>query len=344
MKVFVGVGVPGCFAFDDKGKLIDLVTFPKDVKVVDDKLAEAASGNPLPEETALIKRLEKRGYKNIETGSEVAERLVSKNMRKLAVQSGFLKAKEVESFLVELGAARVKKSLKKEKREKIIFHLIGLMDDLDKHLNSNAERLREWYGLYFPEVTSRIKSNEHLAKIAAEGEKENLSNEEYAGLAKISVGMRFSKEDIKNISSFAKQLIGMFKERKSMERYLKKLTDQEAPNMDAVAGTVLAARLLSAGGGLERLSRMPTSRIQLLGAEKALFRHMREKTKAPKYGLLFGHDLVQKAPEHKRGKVARAVASKLSLAAKMDFFSKKRQGKKLRSELEKEVKGIVGGK
>ncbi|MFH1294625.1 MAG: hypothetical protein ABIH90_01620 [Candidatus Aenigmatarchaeota archaeon] len=342
MKVNVGVGIPGCFAFDDKGKLVDFVLFTKDAAVIAEKLKDASRGEKVPEEKKLNDKLEKRGYSNVQTGSHEAEKLISKNLRKLVVETGFLKEKEIQGFLFEIGAAGLKKILKKERKEKIIFHIIGLMDDLDKHLNMNAERLREWYGLYFPEATHKIKSNEALARTAAKGKREN--TEEYSGLAKISVGMHFGDDDVKNVSSFAKKLLDMFDERTSLEKYLGKLVTEEAPNTNAVAGTVLTARLLASGGGLEKLSRMPSSRIQLLGAEKALFRHMRENTKAPKYGLLFGHDLVQKAPEHKKGKVARSVASKISLAMKMDFFSNKDQGKELREELEKEVEKIMGEK
>lgn len=342
MKVILGVGVPGCMAFDDKGKLIDIELFPKDPKVIEARLNDAIVGNPIPEESRLVQRLNKRGYDSVDVRSPEAERMIASDLRKICVESGFLEDSEINSFLNQVGSYTVKKELKKERKEKIIFHIIGLMDDLDKHLNSNSERLKEWYGLYFPEAIQRIKSNEYLAKVAASGKREK--TEEYAGLANISVGMNFSDDDVKNVSSFAEKLLGMFKERKSLEHYLERLMQEEAPTTTVVAGTVLGARLLYAGGGLEKMAKMPTSRIQLLGAEKALFRHMREKTKAPKYGLLFGHDLVQKAPEEKKGKVARAVASKISLAIKMDFFSKKDQGKKLREELEKEVEGLLGGK
>lgn len=344
MKAYLGTGAIGCFAFDEKGKLIDYVLFPKDAKVVEERLAAAANGEQVPEERKLLERVKKRGYIEMEVGSRKACRMIAERLRVLAEETGFMKAGEVDGFLFEIGAAGVRKALRQEKREKIIVHIIGLIDDLDKHLNVYSERLREWYGLYFPEVTKRIKSNEQLARVAAKGKKEKIKEEEYAGLAKISVGMEFSDEDVKSVSSFATKLLEMFKERKSLEKYLEKLVGKEMPNLAAVAGNILAARLVAAGGGIEKLARVPTSRIQLLGAEKALFRHMREKTKAPKYGLLFGHELIQKAPDEKRGKVARALASKLSLAAKLDFFSTKNQGKKLRKELEKEVEKILEGR
>jgi nucleolar protein 56 len=342
MKAYVGTGAIGCFAFDEEGKLIDFVLFPKDAKAVEERLAMAARGEQAPEEGKLLENVKKRGYVEIEVGRRKADRMIAERLRDLAKETGFLKVGEVNRFLFEVGAAGARKILKQEKKERIIVHIIGLIDDLDKHLNVYSERLREWYGLYFPEVTKRAKSNEQLARIAARGRKDEIKEEEYAGLAKISVGMEFSEEDVKSVSSFATRLLAMFKERKSLGDYLEKLAAGEMPNLTAVAGSVLAARLVAAGGGLEKMAKMPTSRIQLLGAERALFRHMRENTKAPKYGLIFGHDLIQKAPENKKGKAARCVASKLSLASKMDFFSRKNQGSKLREELEEEMKRVLG--
>ncbi|MBW1839778.1 MAG: C/D box methylation guide ribonucleoprotein complex aNOP56 subunit, partial [Deltaproteobacteria bacterium] len=100
------------------------------------------------------------------------------------------------------------------------------------------------------------------------------------------------------------------------------------------------ARLLNLAGGLERMSKMTSSTIQLLGAEKALFRHLRGEGKSPKYGILFGHQLIQNAPKEKRGKVARLVASKISLASRIDMFSDRNDGEKMRLELDRDVKKV----
>jgi len=343
MKAYVGTGVLGCFAFDEKGKLVDFVLFPKDPKAVEARLAEAAKNNPPPEEAKLVDKLKRRGYEDIEVASKKASGMAASRLRELAAQTGFLKPDEVNAFLFSVGAEGVKKSLRTERKEAIIVQMAGLIDDMDRHLNVYSERLREWYGLHFPEAIRKAKSNEQIARIAAQGRREDVKDEGFEGIAKISVGMEFTDDDVKSVSSFASRLLALYKERDSLERYLEGLVRAEMPNLAAVAGTLLAARLLAIGGGLEKLAVAPASRIQLLGAEKALFRHMRENSKAPKYGLIFGHELVQKAPDNRRGKVARCVASKLSLAAKTDFFSKRDDGAKLKKELEEEVRRVVEG-
>src|SRR4030065_417735 len=112
------------------------------------------------------------------------------------------------------------------------------------------------------------------------------------------------------------------------------------PNFSAVAGPLLGARLLSVAGSLDRLAMMPSSTIQLLGAEKALFRHLKGEGKAPKYGILFGHPLIQQATKETKGKVARLVAAKLSIAARLDRFAGKDEGESLRKQLEESMRKI----
>ena len=143
------------------------------------------------------------------------------------------------------------------------------------------------------------------------------------------------------MKAFSKSLFELFGARKKLKSYLNDLAEDAIPNMSAVAGPVLASRILALSGGLEKISKMPASTVQLLGAEKALFRHLKEKTKAPKYGIIFAHEMIQQAPKDKRGKVARVIASKLALAARTDFFSRENKAKKFREELEKEYEKIV---
>ena len=178
-------------------------------------------------------------------------------------------------------------------------------------------------------------------RIVAEGKKENIKEADIKKIAEKSVGMEFSDKDIENIKMFAESLLNFFNVRKKLDSYIKEIAEREMPNTTAITGHLLAARFVSMAGGLEKLARMPTSRIQLLGAEKALFRHMRTRAKAPKHGILFAHPYIQQAPKELRGKVARILASKISIAARMDFFSREDKSKQLKEELEKEVKRVL---
>ena len=136
----------------------------------------------------------------------------------------------------------------------------------------------------------------------------------------------------------------MFENRKMLSKYLENITAAALPNTSKVAGPVLTARLLSLAGGLEKMSKMPSSTIQLLGAEKALFRHMRGEGKAPKYGVLFGHPLIQAAPKELKGKVARIISARIALAARTDNFSDKDQGDDMKKDMEEQVRKILPGK
>ena len=151
--------------------------------------------------------------------------------------------------------------------------------------------------------------------------------------------MEFSDEDIEQVRKLSDEILRLFELRDGMEAYIESAARRFAPNTAAIAGPALALRLMVLAGGLDKLAKMPSSTIQMLGAEKALFRHLKGQGRAPKHGILFSHELVQKAPHDSKGKVARLVAAKIAIAARVDFFSKEDRGAQMRAELEKQVAG-----
>jgi nucleolar protein 56 len=183
-----------------------------------------------------------------------------------------------------------------------------------------------------------VQSHEKFAELVLQGRKEDLS--EFRKLAESSAGMDFTDEDIGQMQELGQVVIKLFGAKKSLTKYVETKATEAMPNFSAVAGPLLGARLLSVAGGLDRLAMMPSSTIQLLGAEKALFRHLKGEGKAPKYGILFGHPLIQQAPKEQKGKVARLLAAKLSMASRIDKFSGKDQGESMRKELEESVRNI----
>jgi nucleolar protein 56 len=340
-KAYVSANVMGAFAFDEKGKLLDFILFDKNPKLIAERLELIENGKKLDEEEMLIKKLKSKSYE-VEQKSNKAEEILQEKFREIAFKTGFAKSdKELNEIIVDTNIIKTKKMLKEEKKEKIMMRVIGIIDYLDKTLNIFCEQMREWYGFYFPEAPKIIKSNEMFTRIVAEGRKENIKEADIKKIAEKSVGMEFSDKDIENIKMFAESLLNFFNVRKKLDSYIKEIAEKEMPNTTAITGHLLAARFVSMAGGLGKLARMPTSRIQLLGAEKALFRHMRSKAKAPKHGIVFAHPYIQQAPKELRGKVARILASKISIAAKTDFFSKEDKSKHLKEELEKEVKKIL---
>jgi nucleolar protein 56 len=264
--------------------------------------------------------------------------------RKLAMDLRWVSSQaELNELLSKVNLELTKTELRKEKRDQLIIRVMSVMEELERELNVFSEKLREWYGLHFPEMDREVSSHEKYVEIVARSGRRD-AIEGLEKLAGGSSGMDLSDIDVKELQGFAKGLLGLFESRKGLTRYLEGITRTSMPNTSAVAGPVLAARLLSLAGGLEKMSKMPSSTIQLLGAEKALFRHMKGEGKAPKYGVLFGHPLIQAAPRELKGKVARLVAAKISLAVRMDNFSDKDQGAEMKRDLEEQVRKASGKK
>jgi nucleolar protein 56 len=152
------------------------------------------------------------------------------------------------------------------------------------------------------------------------------------------MGFHLEKKDLEPILSLASIISDLSREAELLEDYLEKTMRAYCPNLTTLAGSLIGAKLLSEAGSLKRLAMMRSSTIQLLGAEKALFRHIRTGAKPPKYGYLLQHQLVQKAKRQDRGKAARALADKIFIAVRMDYFKGEFLGDKLLKELELKFK------
>ena len=152
---------------------------------------------------------------------------------------------------------------------------------------------------------------------------------------KDSIGVEFSKEDNEQIFVLAQEIKNNFEMKNKHIEYLEKVMQRLCPNILGVAGVLIGAKLLSHAGSLKRLMELPTGTLQLLGAEKALFRHIRRKTKPPKYGVIINHPILIKAKE--KGKAARVVASALSIAAKVDYFKGEYMAEKLLKDIERKL-------
>jgi nucleolar protein 56 len=216
----------------------------------------------------------------------------------------------------------------------LLIQSISLIDDLDKAINLLVKRLREWYELYNPEFSRAVEHHEKFVMEILEKGKNELLNE--ISLSPLeSFGADLEQENLEPIKSFVHQVFDLYQLRKLQENYISALMDRLCPNIKAVCGTLLAARLIEHAGSLRRLSGMPASTIQILGAEKALFRHMKTGAKPPRHGIIINHPLVSKAPEKMHGKVSRALSDKIAIAAKVDYFSGKFIGGKLKEGLEK---------
>ena len=353
MRAYIATCMIGSFAIDSEENILEKRLFKKDPEEVARKLKKTRKGEMIPEEKDIIDALRIRGIKEIvwnkkiqvsgtsclEEKDNLAEKKLTSEFRKIALDLRWSNSQaDINDFMSKVNIELTKTELKKEKRDILFMRVISVIDELDKEINVFTEMLREWYGLHFPESLKQIKSNQKFTEIVSKyGRRDNIEDEELSKLAKKSSGMSLSDEDLQKMKSFAGDIIRLEERRRSLSAYLETLCKISIPNLSAVAGPLLAARLLNLAGGLEKISKMPSSTIQLLGAEKALFRHLKGEGKAPKYGVLFGHPLIQNALKERKGKVARLIASKLSIASRMDMFSEKDEGEKLSKELEENI-------
>ncbi len=237
-------------------------------------------------------------------------------------------AKEFYEENLKLTKKLIKESVS---RDQLIIQSVNTIDDLDKNINLLSKRIREWYGMYCPEVEKRFSDNEAFAKIVANKKKEDLEKE----LQIKSMGGDLKEVDTDTLILFAKQIENLFILRAKQLEYIEAVMDAECPNLKEVAGVSIGARLLAHAGSLKKMATLPASTIQLFGAETALFRHLRTGARPPKHGLIINHPLISKAKKMEKGKVARGLSDKIAIAVKIDYFKGEFIGKKLREDLEK---------
>ncbi|KAI0878253.1 pre-rRNA processing nucleolar protein-like protein Sik1 [Hypoxylon argillaceum] len=246
-----------------------------------------------------------------------------------------------------------------------IIRAIATLDNLDKGINLFSQKLREWYSWHFPELYPICSDNLAYAKIARfVGDKSTLNDDklhELAGLvdddeekaaeiilkAKMSMGRELSEVDLDNVLTFAEKVQSLAEYRRTLYSYLTDKMSTVAPNLATLIGDVVAARLIQKAGSLTNLSKYPASTLQILGAEKALFRALKTKSNTPKYGLIFHSSFIGKAAQKDKGRVSRYLANKCSIAARIDNFSEqpsKKFGEVLRGQVEDRLEFYATGK
>ncbi len=254
----------------------------------------------------------------------------------IIVDSGFASNMQdtlgkLRGFALELSSSKVTEI--SESPDLHIIQAINSLDEVDKIINQLSSRLKEWYGLHFPELENVIDSINGYAQIVMAGKRESLTKQvfEDAGFPETKVEMLVlisSKSrggDISDINltivqSIAKQILDFHDLRKKLEDHVESEMQRIAPNLTIILGAAVGARMLGRAGSLKRLALLPASTIQVLGAEKALFRSLKTGAQPPKHGLLFQHAAVHAAPRWQRGKIARAVAAKTVIAARVDVY------------------------
>jgi len=254
--------------------------------------------------------------------------------------------------------SRAKVKFNVNKSDNMIIQSIALLDQLDKDINTFCMRIREWYSYHFPELIKIVPENALYARVVKliKNRKE-LTAEKLEELetilmdssraqavidaSKSSMGMDISPVDLLNIDMFASRVIGISDYRKELSNYLRSKMSVVAPNLATLIGDTVGARLISHAGSLTNLAKCPASTVQILGAEKALFRALKTRGNTPKYGLIFHSSFIGRAGAKNKGRISRYLANKCSIASRIDCFSEDSTtifGSKLKEQVEDRLK------
>lgn len=241
--------------------------------------------------------------------------------------------KELAAMALGLGhnLARYKLKFSPDKVDTMIVQAISLLDDIDKELNNYVMRTREWYGWHFPELGKIITDNTaYIRTIMTMGTREKAVNTDFTEIlpedieekvkeaAEVSMGSEIAVEDILNIHHLCDQIIELMDYRTQLNEYLTNRMAAIAPNLTILVGELIGARLIAHAGSLINLAKHPASTIQILGAEKALFRALKTRHATPKFGMLYHAQLVSQTSVKNKGKVSRMLAAKAALACRYD--------------------------
>ena len=261
----------------------------------------------------------------------------SSNLYPLFVQSSFFNSEEeISNFLQKFSIEYSKQQIRDVSGQEDLQIIEGInsLDELDKAINILMARINEWYGLHFPELENLVKdSNEYFKFVSLGLNRSSITEKDLVSFsfsekkldaifsaAQDSKGGEINSKDLSIISILSGNVINLVKVRDKMLNYISDLMNNIAPNLSAIAGPTIGARLIAKSGGLMKLAKLPSSTIQVLGAEKALFRSLKSGSRPPKHGIIFQHDKVHSSPKWQRGKIARSLASKIAIAARIDVF------------------------
>lgn len=331
MECYITYCVKGFFAFDSENELISKRLFPTEEII--DRLAKIDDKQIVKEESEIIDELSQE-YDQIiiESNKRLSDYDNDKIMIETPNRAGeFLRmnydkfdldGEEINKIYQNFAIYKIKKESAGE--DKHLIQAVNSIDEIDDAISKLIERIREWYALYFPEMEV-IRNNETYIKLISQNKtKEEILNAKPEAFPQDIIDLEedINPIDLEIMNNYAKSIHELQKSRKNIENYIDSKMEAIAPNLRLLVGPTLGAKLISHAGGLKRLAMYPSSTVQIMGAEKALFRHLKSGDRPPKYGLIYQHPQVRGAKWWNRGKIARMLAGKISLAARRDVFTK----------------------
>lgn len=223
---------------------------------------------------------------------------------------------------------------------KLLMKAVETLDRMGNNQQKQMESFRDWYAVHFPELEREIEEDKQLLRVLNSKGLERGEMDAFEQLSKGSTGMSLETKDTEILESFVTSLQSQQEFIDELEEYVREIANEEMSNLSVLLGPVLAARIVRLAGGLEEVARKPASTVQMLGAEKALFRFLREGGNPPKHGILFEHEYVSPLHPDERGKMARFLANKAVIAARLDQYGDKEKGKDLRDECREKFEEI----
>ncbi|MBA7521810.1 hypothetical protein ES705_13921 [subsurface metagenome] len=376
MKSYIADTLVGIFAFDETGNILNFIDFDDQKQKIIEFYDTIADGIIQSTYENFLLELKNSGFDEFIFDNKELQTLTSQILGYKAIFEGL--SLELKNFRLNLETQLKKVGINKSKDEilaqykeisevltkkkvsqasghsdNMIIQIINTLDVIKKSISLFSSHLREWYGLHFPELTDKVvDDNILLAKLVSfigAREKftyENLKNNFEFTENKINILQKYASDsmganfDLKIVQDYASQIVSLDSYRQGLEDYLTDLMEKSAPNINAIIGSLIGAKLIAKAGSLKKLAFMPSSRIQLLGAEKALYRFLKTGEKRPKHGLIFQWNQIRGSKYYHRGKIARVVAGKIGLSAKVDYFSGEFIGEKMAIEIENKIKEI----
>jgi nucleolar protein 56 len=379
LKAYLIDSPAGLFLLEKTGKISERALFAHNPSDAAAQLKQVQNGELPTGSTDFGQRLSQLELELVTTDSEPLARLARSIVKSEVVQDDsdptisklrnrlpsilvrlrIIESKdEYEQFVRDVSLELAKTAIAEvtTKRDLYAIQTVRSIEDLDKILNLLAGRVREWYGLHFPELDRLVeKHDSYIRLVHSLGTRESFS---YDALSKLGIpqekatqisasaekssGAEMSSTDLEWLREVCGAVLELYSLREAAEKYTDKIMGEVAPNMTSVLGAVLSAKLISMAGGLENVAKMPSSTLQVLGAEKALFRTLKTGARPPKHGIIFQYAPIHQAPKWLRGKIARAVAGKLAIAARIDAYGGGDKGQGLKDALEKKIVDLKG--
>ncbi len=324
----------GSFILKD-GEVIDKELFPKQPTEIAKRKSQIEEGELLSEEETLIERIETEP-------SVITDRLADfgelKDIEEIKIDPEDYSYSDalLQKALQELGRRKIRESIDFGEH---LARAVETIQDLNETINIKLERLKIWYSLYFSELDGEVNDEKYLELIIGYGDRDEIKEE--INFEEEFTGEEVTDEEMEHFQELASSIKSDMELREELEGYVKSKMQEYAPNLSTLIGPKLGGELIAEQGSLESLAKQPASTIQVLGAEKSLFRHLDKGTDPPKHGLILQHPFVHRAPESLRGKIARTIANKIAIAARIDYFGGEYRGEKMREDLEKKIEKIT---